>query len=163
MPIGAVHREKEGRGKVPQGPRWRRAASQKKSSSQTMCYRCGHTPAHDRQQCPAKDAVCNKRGHFKRVCKSAKVGVVQREESEPELSSEDDAFLGAIGQSSTDLWVTKARVNGIFTEFQIDTGAEVTVISERDYKRLGEVTLTPSLRGPNQTLLAAKGQFNGKI
>ena len=169
VPIGAVHREKEGRGKVPQGPRWRRAASQKKSSSQTMCYRCGHTPAHDRQQCPAKDAVCNKcgkRGHFKRVCKSAKVGVVQREESEPELSSEDDAFLGAIGQSSTDLWVTKARVNGIFMEFQIDTGAEVTVISERDYKRLGEVALTPSqrtLRGPNQSLLAAKGQFKGKI
>ena len=38
--------------------------------------------------------------------------------------------------------------------------------SKRDYKRLEEVTLMPSqrtLRGPNQSLLAAKGQFDGKI
>ena len=51
-------------------------------------------------------------------------------------------------------------------EFQIDTGAEVTVISERDFKRLGEVTLLPSqriLRGPNQTSLSVKGQFSGKL
>jgi hypothetical protein len=91
--------------------------------------------------------------------------VVQTEESEPELSK-DDAFLGTIGQGSTDLWVTKARVNGIFMVFQIDTGAEVTVISERDFKRLGEVTLMPSqrtLRGLNQSLLQVKGQFDGKI
>ena len=54
--IGAVHRE-GGRGKVPQDPRWRGAASQMKNSSQLMCYRCGHMPAHDHQQCPVKDAV----------------------------------------------------------------------------------------------------------
>ena len=113
-----------------------------------MCYHCGHIPAHDRQQCPMRDAVCSKcgkSGHFKRVCKSAKVHVVQRAER-TRVVIEDNAFLGAIGQSSTDLWVTKARVNGIFMEFQIDTGAEVTVISERDYKRLGEVTLMASQR-----------------
>ena len=86
------------------------------------------------------------------MCKSAKVGVVQREDSEPESLSEDNAFLGAIGQSSIDLRATKARVNGTFMEFQINTGAEVTVISEQDYKRLGEVSLMPSQRtlcGPN--------------
>ena len=55
-------------------------------------------------------------------------------------------ILGVIGQSSIDLWVTKATVNGTFMEFQINTGAEVTVISEQDYKRLGEVTLMPSQR-----------------
>ena len=78
-------------------------------------------------------------------------------------STEDDAFLGIVGQGSTDLWATKARVNGIFIKFQIDTGAEVTVLSERDFKRLGGVTLLPSqrtLRGPNQNLLPVKGQFS---
>ena len=62
--------------------------------------------------------------------------------------------------------MTKARVNGIFTEFQIDTEAEVTVLSKQDFKRLGEVTLLPSQRtlcGPNQNLLPMKGQFSGKI
>ena len=93
--------------------------------------------------------------------------MVQREESEIEPeSTEDDAFLGTVGQGSTDPWVTIARVNGIFMEFQIDTGAEVTVISERDFKRLEEVTLLPSqrtLRGPNQNLLSVRGQFSGKL
>ena len=93
--------------------------------------------------------------------------MVQREESEIESeSTEDDAFLGTVGQGSTDSWVTIARMNGIFVEFQIDTGAEVTVISEQDFKRLGEVTLLPSqrtLRGPNQNSLSLKGQFSGKL
>ena len=104
---------------------------------------------------------------MKQVCKSAKVDVVHGEESETgSESTEDDAFLGIVGQGSTNLWETKARVNGIFIKFQIDTGPEVTVLSERDLKRLGGVTLLPSqrtLRGPNQTVLPVKGQFSGKI
>ena len=67
-PIGAVHHGQGGRRKSPQGPRWGGAMTQRRNPSQPMCYKCGHTPAHDRQQCPAKDAVCNKcrkRGHFK--------------------------------------------------------------------------------------------------
>ena len=86
-------------------------------------------------------------------------------ETESELT-EDDAFLGTVRQGSTDLWVTKAWVNGIFIVFQIDTGAEVTVLSEQHFKRLGEVTLLPSQRtlcGPNKTLLPVKGQFIWKI
>ena len=47
VPIGAVHHGKGGRPKV--------ATTQRRNPSQPMCYRCGHTPAHDRQQCPAKD------------------------------------------------------------------------------------------------------------
>ena len=93
--------------------------------------------------------------------------MVDKGESETESeSTEDNAFLGTVGQGNTDLWVTKARVNGIFIEFQIDTGAEVTVLSEQDFERLGEVTLLPSqrtLRGPNQYLLPVKSQFSGKI
>ena len=75
--------------------------------------------------------------------------MVQREENEAEAeaeSFEDDAFLGTVSQGSTDLWVTKARINGTFMEFQTDTGAEVTVLSKRDFKRLGELTLSPSQR-----------------
>ena len=93
--------------------------------------------------------------------------MVHRGESETESeSTEDDAFLGTVGQGNTDLWVTKARVNGMLIEFQIDTGAEVTVLSEQDFERLGEMTLLLSQRtlcGPNQNLLPVKGQFSGKI
>ena len=42
--------------------------------------------------------------------------MVQREESEIESeSTEDNAFLGTVGQGSTDPWVTIARVNGIYS------------------------------------------------
>ena len=40
------------------------------------------------------------------------------------------------------------------------------MLSERDFKRLGGVTLLSSQRtlcGPNQSLLPVKGQFSGKI
>ena len=75
--------------------------------------------------------------------------MVQREESEAEAeSSEDDAFLGTVGQGqgSTDLWVTKGRINGIFMEFQIDTGAELSSPS----KTLRDLENSPChrLRGP---------------
>ena len=70
-------------------------------------------------------------------------GVESEIESE---STKDNTFLGTVGQGSTDLWVTKARVNGIFIfiGFQNDTEAKITGLSERDFKRLGEVTLLPS-------------------
>ena len=71
VPIGAIHHGKGGRRKPPQVPRWRGATTQRRNPSQPMCYRCGHTPAHDLQQRPAKNEVCNKCrkcGHFKQVC-----------------------------------------------------------------------------------------------
>ena len=55
------------------------------------CYRCGKSPGHVQQNCPAKAAVCHKcskKGHWASVCKySHTVGKIE----------EDYAFLGAIG------------------------------------------------------------------
>ena len=57
--------------------------------------------------------------------------MVHRGESETESeSTEDDAFLGTVRQGNTDLWVTKARVNGIFIECsasKISRGDPVTI------------------------------------
>ena len=59
------------------------------------CGKCGRTPAHSREHCPARDAICRKckkRGHFQIVCRSpAKVSGVNDKGDEP------DAFLGALG------------------------------------------------------------------
>ncbi len=51
-------------------------------------------------------------------------------------------------------------------EFCIDTGAEVTVIPERTYRTLHNVSLLASrrtLRGPSQNELQVCGQFSGTI
>ena len=45
------------------------------------CYRCGKSPGHMRQNCPAKTAICHecsKKGHWSSVCKSSQtVGKIE--------------------------------------------------------------------------------------
>ena len=54
------------------------------------------------------------------------------------------------------------EINGNPVEFCIDTGAEVTVVSEQTHERAGGPPLTPSdrtLRGPDTHVLPVLGQF----
>ena len=98
---------------------------------------------------------------------------VSKSESDPkrrqrrEHQAKTDAFLGMIRQGSGGLWETNAKVNGVPIAFQINTGAEVTVISENNYDRFREDTiLLPTRRilcGPNEKLLSVRGQLKAKI
>ena len=96
------------------------------------CTRCGQLPKQDKRNCPAKDSICHKchkKGHFKAVCRS------KREVSD----DSKDEFLSVIhpetdSLSSTETpWTTNLELNGRNMEFKIDTGADVTVISEQEY------------------------------
>ncbi|XP_052778484.1 uncharacterized protein LOC128215919 [Mya arenaria] len=61
------------------------------------CQRCGNTPGHPRNKCPAKDAKCRKCqkvGHFQKKCRST-VGAVN-EASNTEHSDEDESFLSTV-------------------------------------------------------------------
>ena len=63
-------------------------------------------------------------------------------------------------------WKITLDFNGQPTEFQIDTGAEVNLISEREYKKAGAPPLSPvhqTFRGPNKYVIPVMGQFMGKI
>ena len=54
------------------------------------------------------------------------------------------------------------RLNGRSTIFCIDTGAEITVISEKAYAKIGSPelkTLDETLKGPSGDQLASKGRF----
>ena len=146
--------------------------SVKSSSSQALsgdkgnqpCKRCGreHSTAGDR--CPARGVTCfkcNKKGHFQAQCLSKNVS----ETTTNQDSDMDTIFLGALdsGQSS---WKVEAKVNGHPISFKLDTGAEVTAMSEQDYRTLGAIPLKPStlaLYGPAQQALNVKGQFRGKL
>ena len=51
-------------------------------------------------------------------------------------------------------------------DFHIDTGAEVSIIPDQVYKKLGSPRLTPpnqTLRGPSHEILPVKGQFTVKL
>ena len=89
------------------------------------------TPTHDRQKCPAKEAVCRKcqkKGHYQRACRSnTSVRLLHYDDNDVEPSSDEDdeMFLGSIGESA---WKIDVEVDGHTERFCIDTGAEVTVI-----------------------------------
>ena len=67
--------------------------------------------------------------------------------------SDDTAYLDAMGDSQQDTWTAKIYVGSQEATFKIDTGAEVTAISEKLYKSLR----SPALQKPNK-LLKGPGQ-----
>ena len=106
------------------GPRRRSSVTNK------QCSRCGKGP-HTRQSCPASQAVCHscqKKGHYSSQCFTKSVGSVATALSEID---DETAYLNTITSSSTTKsWNCNVALDGQEVTFKIDTGAEVTVISE---------------------------------
>ena len=189
IPVGAVHRSTRGRGR--QRPRPGQTTRQNSTATLTpqagtasVCSRCGRTPAHDRQHCPARDVSCHKCGkigHFQSVCRSARVSNVDTGTDYPredevnvdtgtDYPSEDEAFLGGveatIATTSSNPWTVTVNVNGTPLELHIDTGAEVTVIPEQAWTELGQPALDPpdrTLRGPSACKLPTLGKFSADL
>ena len=135
-------------------------------SPTTFCTRCGRSPPHDHSECPAKDAICHncsKRGHFKSLCKSPRnVGNVYHHDLSDEDSPDDvsSKFIGVVNDHSSSAWIVSLTMNDHKVEFTIDTGADVTVISEELCKQVG-CTLHASshtLCGPDHQILPVVGK-----
>ena len=130
------------------------------------CSRCGKSPPHSRQACPANGVTCHKcfkKGHYKRCCKTR---AAIREIND---DSEEEAFLGTVSANaiaSKTPWIVKVQLNGDEMEFKVDTGADVTVIPESLYKVERDGDLQPSslpLNGPTGETLKVVGQFTGRF
>ena len=146
------------------------AHKQLQKSNPQVCGRCGKSHM-GKQQCPAKEAIClecHKRGHFQNVCRTKSVQVVSTEDQE------DDFFAGTVEEpaplvvpaviSGSDPWTVNVLLNDHLMEFQIDTGADVNVISDNQYKEMQvpELKLSDkSLVGPGQDKLEVCGKFTG--
>ena len=126
-------------------------------TSAKSCPRCGKTPFHGRQQCPAREAkckACGKVGHYRIVCRSSS--------KLREVYQEETVFLGAVTEDSKGQWDATICVNGTSVKFKIDTGAEVTVISDSAHKTIGSPPLEKPdriLRGPSNRKLPVVGAF----
>lgn len=165
-PVGRVQ-QRPSRGSGTYISKKGNSAFQSRQSTGEKCGRCGK-PSHPVQKCPARNAVCHKcakRGHFRSMCRStAKVAEVHED-----TQQEGTAFLGKLSEEDTgpcSPWSVTLLVNGIPVQFDIDTGADVTVISTETHRRIGSPKLyTPqqALRGPSNHELVVKGQFTGKV
>ena len=85
---------------------------------------------------------------------------------EVESTSEVHAvILGELSHAQTIVWLTMT-LNGHESQFKLDTGAEVTAISEKIYKILQNPQMTTSkkaLDGPARQPLDCMGQFQGQL
>ena len=122
---------------------------------------------HSASQCKFKDAICRqceKRGHIARACRSKlKANNFKREEqtqssrkkqthkvtvdsSDEEETEEYSLFNVGIDEKRPCYAVTP-NINGVDVTMEIDTGAAVSVISEKTYKELvteAELVLQPT-------------------
>ena len=154
-------------GKQPCYPK--NAIRQHKTFSQSQkCTRCGQ-PAHAKKvPCPAKDQLCHrcdKKGHFKKMCRT------KLPSRNIDATEEQNEFLGTIYVDTADAnttipWVTPININMRVVNFKIDTGADVTVISEKEYDSAKDGPLTSAsktLNGPSQETLDVQGQFIAQL
>ena len=129
------------------------------------CGRCGKSPKHNKQQCPAKDSTykkCYKKGHYASCCFSKEVSLLREDDN---LKSEE-VFLGSLESQGETQWHTTVSLNEKNVKFKLDTGAKVTAISEATFSSLPNTKLkTPSkaLYGPAKTPLNVIGQFTGSF
>ena len=84
--------------------------------------------------------------------------------------SDEEQFLGTLEQSPVTLtdnpWEVTLILNGVPVLFKIDTGADVSAISESVFKQLKDVTLVHSdrhLSGPSQYQLQVSGKFTATL
>ena len=133
----------------------------------SKCGRCGKSPSHNRQDCPAKDAECrkcSKIGHYANVCRT-KAGVRYVVEEE-----EDESFLGTIetesvNQIEDDKWHAKIKVNGKLINFRLDTGADVTVVPDQLFRK-NSPHIKPTSRkctAAGQLQLTILGEFRATL
>ncbi|KAI4881647.1 hypothetical protein NFI96_006235, partial [Prochilodus magdalenae] len=132
--------------------------------SQRRCMWCGRTPAHSKNQCPARDVACNlyqKKGHYAKVCRSGAPNEVNTTGSD----EEEIAFLGTVS-SEGEPWLITLKVNEDTAVLKIDTGADVTVLSEEIFRK-GQFPQLQStkkvLQGPGRTPITVRGKFTTSI
>eukprot|EP00731_Ephydatia_muelleri_P005994 Em0003g242a len=139
------------------------------------CFRCGGNN-HVADHCFHKEKECNvcgKVGHLARVCRMKKskkgmmthmVGAMEEQDRKSEDSETDDEmYVHKIGSNVRHKkLVTKLRVNNAEIKFEVDTGAELSLIPFKTYKeKLAMITLHPSsvvLRLYDGSVLPTKGE-----
>ena len=140
-----------------------------------VCNWCG-VARHARKFCSALKATCfncGKIGHFKKVCRSKSVKLVMMYGEEHDDSAENSDhtrfFLGSVkstNENQPDQRSISLQVNDVPMVFRIDTGADVTVISEQAFNKLPNVSLrltNETLSGPEKQQLRVRGKFNAKV
>jgi len=174
LKLDAVHKEmyRQDSTKKPKsgkGGNWKNfQKTRKEKPMKSNCMRCGKSPYHVKDLCPAKEAVCHqckRTGHYMSQCHSKTVLHEVKEDCD---SDEGQAFLGAV-DSNTQGWYTTIQILERPVKMKMDTGADVTAIPESIFvllssnKNTGLKKTRKVLMGPGKNVLDVKGVFSTTI
>lgn len=144
-------------------------------NSFAACDNCGLQHAPERQNCPARNVSCNackKMGHYARKCRSSTRNVQEvayyHDATEPPEPLH--VYLGSVNtdtsqQNEEAAWYETLDVQGYPVKFKLDSGADVSVISEDTWKLLKprpKLTQVKSKLVSPGGPLQSKGQFIAK-
>ena len=83
------------------------------------------------------------------------------------VQTEEEAFLGTVSEGDTNRpWMFELKLNKHSILFKIDTGADITIISQNVYCKERDGSLrcaTTQLSGPGKTPLAVLGCFSANL
>ncbi|KAK7105840.1 hypothetical protein V1264_017168 [Littorina saxatilis] len=106
-----------------------------RQSGQRSCYKCGNSPHERGTVCPAMGKTCRacgKSNHFQSVCRSKQTldNLTNSEQGEK-------FFLGSLETTENEPpWRVSLSIGNRVVNFKIDTGADVSVISESEFNKM---------------------------
>ncbi|CAO4375417.1 unnamed protein product [Caenorhabditis nigoni] len=120
------------------------------------CFKCSEN--HWANECEKKVTchICQKSGHIAKFCRSNLRG------SESPRGNINSVIIGSTTHSKVNRIYRTVSVNGKPLKMQLDTGADVTLISTKDWIRLGRPSLqTPTIqvKSANHQPIVVKGTF----
>ena len=157
------------------------AVMQVQALRRRSCYRCGRNN-HDAKDCKFREATCHncgKVGHIAPACRSPKKAQQKNQispgqhkprakfvEVEQEPSSDspiEDLALFTIGAHSSKLIEVAVRINDKPLTMELDTGADVSIVSEKTYRALLPGTELHPLSVPLRTYTGERMKVLGQV
>ena len=124
----------------------------------SQCTGCGRK-GHSREKCPHSESECyncGKKGHLANVCKSKTTTQQSRKQRKPA------AYRVALEEKGQQADI-QVEMDGKVVKMRLDTGSDLTLISERTWSRIGKPPCGPTDAFPlcaNSTVLQLKGKCN---
>ena len=159
----SVNRQNSSRVSRRQKQQQQQNRQQKQGNPTTRCTRCNRQ--HGQNNCPAMGKTCNKCGkinHFAVCCKTKTLHEIDSWDGRREEDSNnvDSVNCGLINCDNGDeAWMTTLNICKSNVSFKIDTGADVSIISESCFKNL---KARPALRKSKTILKSPGGNVNCK-
>ena len=151
----------------------------KQQPTLVACYRCGRNN-HRPPECRFRNAKCHKcgkTGHIAPVCRSAKKSPTPSQPNQPKTNvvevastgdleqcpQEEELALFTVGTNTSQPIKLEVEVNSHPLVMELDTGADVSLISEKTYRsHFSKSTLLP-LNVPLRTYTGEQMQVLGKL